>query len=803
MKLFLKLAAALIALLIIAVVVVINVIDPNDYKQQIQEQVKAKINRDLVITGDLSWSLYPLLGFQSGKVTLLNSPGFEEKTLLNVEDATISINVVPLFSGQFEIGEIVLNGVEFNLITNKDGVSNLDNLQAEKTETAVTETTKKATPSEEESSEAIDLSKFVLSGITLTNAQLQVIDHQTNKNQEIAIKSMTLNEFAFDKKSHFSLTSSFKNEQVDADIALEADIFIDSTLNNIELTGLIIESKILSDALADSTLNTTFTSGLTYKVDTKQLDVKAITINNKFTGSYLDGDIYINSSDIHITNHNELELGKLTLTSSLNGSALDNNKLDTNLQTNLAVDIQKQTTKIDKFELKNTITGKELQGTLNISFKEMNISDFEKILIKQFKLVSELDVPAVSKDKINSTITSEVNYDLAKQKLSLDSLESTVNDLELGGQLSFIQQAVPVIRYNLKGNVWDLTPYLTSTNEQTDKAVTNEKSKQAAGTEVEPDLSILKELDIKGDLTIAGLLYEDIRIGKITNNLTVKNGKATLNPFNAQLYDGSLNINAWVDEKGGENQYKATTTLKNVVLMELLKDAAKVDLLSGTANLNLVADGKGLTATKLQQNINAKGDFKILDGELYGINLSQEIRVLKAKIKGKTLAADKLVKKTDFASLIGDFTVKDGIANNQKLLMSSPVIRLDGSGTANTITKAINYRLGVTPLSKAGEETDFIDLNGITIPLLIKGTFDKPSFNLDTEAALKEKISAGKEALKEKAKEAILGNKSSDELKEEAKDLKAKAKEAILGNKSSDELKEEAKDLKDKLKGLF
>lgn len=803
MKLFLKLAAALIALLILAVVVAINVVDPNDYKQQIQDQVKTKINRDLVIAGDLSWSLYPLLGFQSGKVTLLNSPDFEEKTLLNVEDATISINVIPLFSGQFEIGEIVLNGVEFNLITNKDGASNLDNLQAESTETTEAETTKQETPTEEESSQEIDLSQFVLSGITLTNAQLQIIDHQTNENQKIAIKSMVLSEFAFDKKSHFSLTSSFKNEQVDADIALEADIFIDSTLNNIELTGLTIESKVLSDALADSTLNTTFTSGLTYKVDTKKLDVKAITINNKFTGSYLDGDIYINSSDIHITNHNELELGKLTLTSSLNGTVLDNNKLDTNLQTNLAVDIQKQTAKIDKFELKNTITGKELKGNLNLSFKEMNISDFEKILVKQFKLVSELDVPAVSKEQINSTIKSEVSYDLAKQKLNLDSLESTVNDLELGGQFSYTQQAVPVIRYNLKGNVWDLTPYLTNTNEEADETNTNEKSEQAAGTEVEPDLSILKELDIKGDLNIAGLLYEDIRIGKITNNLTVKNGKASLSPLNAQLYEGSLNINAWLDEKGGENQYKATTTLKNVVLMELLKDAAKVDLLSGTANLNLVTDGKGLTATKLKQNINAKGDFKILNGELYGINLSQEIRVLKAKIKGKTLAADKLVKKTDFASLIGEFTVENGIANNQKLLMSSPVMRLDGSGTANTITKAINYRLGVTPLSKAGEETDFIDLDGITIPLLIEGTFDKPSFNLDTEAALKEKISAGKKILKEKAKEAILGNKSSEELKEEAKDLKEKAKNAILGNKSSDELKEEAKDLKDKLKGLF
>ncbi|WP_298943031.1 AsmA family protein [uncultured Psychromonas sp.] len=775
MKLFLKLAAALIVLLILTVVIVINVVDPNDYKQQIQEQVKKNINRDLVITGELDWSLYPLLGLKSGQVTLYNNPEFEEKTFLNVQNASISINVLPLISGQIEVGEIILDGVNFNLITNKDGSSNLDNLKAEGTE-VVADTAKEETPAteEEQSTEAVDLSQFVLSGITLTNAELQVIDHQTNENQKIAIKSMVLSEFAFDKKSHFSLTSSYKNEQVDADIALEADIFIDSTLNNIELTDLTIESEVLSDALADSTLNTTFTSGLTYKVDTKKLDVKAITINNKFTGSYLDGDIYINSSDIHVTNHNELELGKLTLTSSLTGSALSNNTLNTNLQTNLAADIQKQTAKIDQFELKNTIEGKDLQGNLNLSFKEMNVSDFEKILIKQFKLVSELNVPAVSKDKINSTIESEISYDLAKQKLSVDSLQSTVNDIELGGQLSFIQQTVPVIRYSLKGNVWDLNPYLAKTADQEDDAATTEKSEQTA--EAEPDLSILKELDIKGDLTIAGLLYEDIRIGKITNNLVVKNGKASISPLNAELYDGSLNIDAWVDEKGGENQYKATTSIKNVVLMDLLKDAAKVDLLSGTANFNLVADGKGLTSTKIQQGVNAKGDFKILDGELYGINLSQEIRVLKAKIQGKTLAPDKLVKKTDFASLIGEFTVQDGIVNNQKLLMSSPVMRLDGTGTANTITEALNYKLGVTPLSKAGEETDFIDLNGVTIPLLIKGTFTKPSFNLDTEAALKEKIEAGKKALQEKAKDAILGNKSSDELKEEAKDLKDKLK---------------------------
>lgn len=794
MKLFLKIAAGLLVLILLAVIIVVTVVDPNDYKQQIQDQVKKSINRDLVITGDLGWSFYPLLGFQSGQVTLYNSPEFKEKILLNVQEAAISINVFPLFSGQLEVGEIILDGVEFNLITNEDGLSNLDNLQAaDATVENTTETVNKQdTPVEEEASKPVDLSQFVLSGINITNAQLQVIDHQKNETQQVAVKSMLLNEFAFDKKSHFSLTSQFKNDQVEADIELNADIFVNAALTSIELTNLTIESKVLSQALSGSTLNTTFSSGLKYQTETKQLDIKAITINNKFTGSFLDGNIYINSSDIRVTNENEVALGKLTLTSSLTGTSLENNKLDTNLETNLAVNVQKKTANIDKFELKNTITGKELQGNLNLSFKEMDVSNFEKILIKQFKLVSELNAPAISKDKINSTIESEISYDLAKQKLNLSSLQSTVNNIELGGEFSFIQQTVPVIRYNLKGNVWDLNPYLAkATKTETTTETTNEPvatDKKDPAKELEPDLSILKELDIKGELSIAGILYQDITIGKITNSLTVKDGRATIKPLTAKLYDGSLNIEAWVDESGGKNQYKTTASISNVILMQLLKDAAKIDLLSGTANVNLVASGQGLTASKIQQGVVAKGDFKILDGELYGINLSHEVRVLKAKIQGKTIAPDKLIKKTDFASLIGNFTVEKGIANNQKLTMLSPVIRLDGGGTADTIKQTIDYKLGVTPLSKTDESTSYVDLNGISIPLRIQGTFTKPTFSLDTEGALKAQIEAAKKAVQDKAKQA----------------LEDKAKDILSGKKiSKDDLKEEAKNLEKTLKGLF
>jgi len=789
MKLFLKLALAVLLLLIAAVVIVVATVDPNDYKQQIQDQAKNAIDRDLVITGDLGWSLYPLLGFKSGQVTLQNSPEFEEKTLLNIQEAAVSINILPLFSGNIEIGEIVLDGVEFNLITNKDGTTNLDDLTADADEETATDTatpeTKEAT---EEESNSLDLSKFVLSGINITNATLKMIDHQTNETQEVAINSLQLEEFAFGQVAHFSLNSSIKNRQVEADIDVNADIFVDAALTAVQLTNLTIESDVLSDALSGSKLNTVFTSGLKYQLETQELDIQAITINNTFTGDFLDGTIYINSSDINVVEHNRVNLGKLTLTSSLNGSALQNNQVNSTLETNLSLDIAKQTAKIDTFKVNNSIKGADVEGEMNLSLKELTVSDFQKILIKQFTIDSEVVVAAIGENKINSDISTDISYDLDQQKLSLTSLKTKVDDIELNGEVSFTQQTVPVIRYNLNGNVWNLNPYLPEATENSESEEETTTASTEASEEVEPDLSILNDLDIKGSLTIAGILYQDITIGKITNGLTVKNGKATINPLTANLYDGSVSVNASVNEDGGKNSYQATTALNNVALLPLLKDAAEVDLLSGTANFNLTADGQGLTSTKIQQGINAKGDFKVLNGELYGINLPYEIRVFKAKLTGKTIEEDKLVKKTDFASLTGEFTVDEGIANNQKLTMTSPVIRLDGSGTADTIKQTVDYKLGVTPLSKTDESTSYADLNGVSIPLSIQGSFSDPSFSLDIEGALKEQLEAAKTVVKEQAKETI---------KDAAKDL-------ISGEKvSTDALKEEANDLKDKLKNLF
>lgn len=786
MKLFLKLASITFALLFVSVVLAIAIIDPNDYKQEIQEQVKNKLNRDLLIAGDIGWSFYPVLGFASGEVILKNSPEFEETTLVTIKEAAVSINILPLITGKLEIGEVILDGAEFNLITNKDGLSNLDNLHPVDAVNP-TETVKNTTPTEDkveektsESSSNTYLSQLALSGITITNAQFQISDHQKGEYQQIAIQRLILDEFAFDQQSHFSLTTLIKNQQVEAEISIDTDLLIDSDLNQLTLSDLIIESKVLSQALPDTTINTSFKTGLIYQIKNKQLNIKTIALNTLFSGDFLTGELDLKINDMLVLDDNDLSIEAFTLTGNLNGTSLENNQLNTSLKTNLTANVKNQTARIGQFELNNTLNGEALEGELNLSFKELNVTDFANIVIQKFKLDAELDAPAIHKNKINTKIETDISYDLNAQQLNITSLQSKLNQLHLDGELSFKQQAIPVIRYTLKGNVWDLNPYLpekTETSETEQEAVTPVVAQTEETTEqVEPDLSILKQLDIRGDFSLDGLLYEDIKVGKITNKLIVKDGQASIKPLTINLYDGSLYLDAWVNEGNGKNKYQATTKIKDLTLLPLLKDAAKLEILSGKANFDLVANGQGLTATKIQQGVNAKGSFKILDGEVYGINLSEKVRVFKAKLKGQTLPEDKRVKKTDFASLSGDFTVAKGIVNNQKLLMLSPVIRLDGTGTANTIKQTLDYKLGITPLSKTTEETSYADLGGISIPLLISGPFADPSIKLDTESALKAELEAKKQALKDKAAAELkrqqekLKEKSADEIKDKLKD---------------------------------
>ncbi|WEM41387.1 AsmA family protein [Photobacterium sp. DA100] len=190
-----KIIMALLAVVVVAVIgiaALVALVDPNQFKPMIAEQVKKATGRDLVIDGDISWRFFPSIGFDIGKTELRNPPGFAEQNLAQFDQAELSVSVMPLFSQQLEIGNVSLLGGRVFIQTLESGVSNLDGLSGQdQAESATEQAVKQPVQTAEQQAWQISLA-----GVEINNASALIIDDQAGSQTEISRLDFSLAQFA-------------------------------------------------------------------------------------------------------------------------------------------------------------------------------------------------------------------------------------------------------------------------------------------------------------------------------------------------------------------------------------------------------------------------------------------------------------------------------------------------------------------------------------------------------------------------------------------------------------------------------
>jgi AsmA protein len=358
---------------------------------------------------------------------------------------------------------------------------------------------------------------------------------------------------------------------------------------------------------------------------------------------------------------------------------------------------------------------------------------------------------------MQANLTANIHVDTAKQVLSLVLSKLDLADISGSGDMTVAYGSkVPKVEAKLAFADIDLDKLLPPSTEP-------EKSSEAAQPKVvdtvatEPDLSGMKAVDMALGLSIKSLKVAGLTTDNWVMNAQLNNGILELQKMTADLYQGKLSASAKVDGRNKVASYSFNSSLSQVNLRPLLTDAAKVDMLAGTANISAKGSGSSLIPVNIKKNLDVNGNFNIADGALYGINIPLMIRNAQAKLKGDLSSPKGEEQKTDFTSLSGSFTVKDGQANNPDLAMLSPLVRLSGAGGANLLQESLDYRLTtalVDSLKGQGGKTSD-KLAGVEIPLLISGTFAQPKFSLDTDALFKNKLKDEAEKAKDKLKDSL------------------------------------------------
>lgn len=278
MKILFKLFAAICALIVVASITVVIMIDPNDYKPQIQDRVKQSINRELQLEGDISWSLFPSLGFVTSDVYIQNPEGFNRDNLLEIKQASVAVDLMPLFSGELNIGKVRLDGFRLNVITGIDGVSNLDGLS----DPDNTGSPDGDSPTEDPGSQdhAPALEKFNLGGIEITNAMIEIQDLAAGSEIRATIKHLRLGQFALGQDTELSmLIELVLAEDLKGEIELNSTLRVARDMALIELNELQLNTRFTGQSLPGGAVSSSLSSDLSFNLRSGVAKVNNIMFN--------------------------------------------------------------------------------------------------------------------------------------------------------------------------------------------------------------------------------------------------------------------------------------------------------------------------------------------------------------------------------------------------------------------------------------------------------------------------------------------------------------------------------------------
>ncbi|MEE4607689.1 MAG: AsmA-like C-terminal region-containing protein, partial [Desulfobacteraceae bacterium] len=224
-----------------------------------------------------------------------------------------------------------------------------------------------------------------------------------------------------------------------------------------------------------------------------------------------------------------------------------------------------------------------------------------------------------------------------------------------------------------------------------------------------------------------------------------------------------------LDVQGDPPRTSVDLKIDNVQAGPLLVDFAQKDVLTGTLNAVAALSMAGDTPARIKPTLNGKGSLKFSDGVIKGIDLAGMARNVRAAFG----VADKPEQRpsTDFSALDVPFTLANGRFQTPDATLTSPFLRLKAAGSAHLVQETLDFRVEPKVVATIKEQGDTAQRSGLMVPILVSGTFAKPTFRPDLEGLARQRL---QEAISDptKLKDTLQQDKQSLEtLKEQGRGL--------------------------------
>lgn len=222
--------AALVAIVVLGVIALVLWVDPNDYRDDIEQLVERQTGRPLEIGGSMDLDVFPWLALRVEDVRLGNPPQFGAEPFLTVARANVGVKLLPLLRRNLEVSRVSIEGLSVTLISRGEEDNNWSDLGGSEEE--------QQTPAEEAPQTSI-------AGIDITGATLVYRDEA--EGSVMRLSELELHTGAIGGSAPVDATASFAFDQGEAQplarVTLKTNAHLPEGASRIELRDLAADAR--------------------------------------------------------------------------------------------------------------------------------------------------------------------------------------------------------------------------------------------------------------------------------------------------------------------------------------------------------------------------------------------------------------------------------------------------------------------------------------------------------------------------------------------------------------------------------
>jgi len=405
------------------------IVNPNDFKAQIEAIVKKETGRTLIIEGDLKLSIFPWLGLSTGQISLSNATGFSHKNFVQIQQSEIKVKLIPLFLKELDVNEIVFKGLRLHLSKNKQGINNWDDL--------------KHFP-KKDSKSSNPLVVLAIAGLSIEDAVITWDDLQSNQHSEIKNMQVKMGQLNFNQKIPLKLSLDLINQKPSFSqlVNLSGNLIINPSLDIFQLNNLKLDIIAKGKPIPTGSLTVHLFTDILFNKTQQQVHVSELKMNSGDFRLNVDLNIDFKKPEkINLTavipNFNiakflrkmEIELPKMA-----DENALTNLEIGLNLQANTQqVKIKDLVLKVDESTLNGSVAIRDFTNPVirfDLSVDRLNLDRYlpPKVLQKSKKIVTPASTAVVGLSSVPIEMLKKLK--LAGQ-IVIKQLK--VNDLKMQG----------------------------------------------------------------------------------------------------------------------------------------------------------------------------------------------------------------------------------------------------------------------------------------------------------------------------------------------------------------------------------